>query len=128
MRILIAVLVLLLALPVGAQRWVQHNENEVIAFYYDPTTIRFTGQFHRVWELQDFKNVRGDHGKSSLTLWEIDCADERMRSLSDLTLRERMGKGDTVRQATHSPPHQWWYVPPGQPHATLLNVVCARRK
>jgi hypothetical protein len=126
--LLLAPLLLLLALPVGAQNWVRYAENEVIDYYFDPSTIRMRSQFLRVWTLSDYKKGDGFHGRSSLVLWELDCTDERVRQIASEGRLERMGKGVSMKRATISPVPDWDYAAPGGPEARLLKQVCAGRK
>ncbi len=146
--LLLAPLLLLLALPVEAQNWVRYGVDEAgRTLYYEPSTIQVIGQHTRVWQLYDHKRtvvssknpevaavearLAAMGGPSTLLLTEFDCKESRTRYLAANVHNEGMGKGAAFSLKTFSsgdPAFRWQFIPPGDPYAVLLKLVCARGK
>jgi hypothetical protein len=145
---LLAPLLLLLALPAGAQNWVRYGVDAAgRTLYYEPSTIQVIGQHTRVWQLYDHKRtvvssknpevaavearIATMGAPSELLLTEFDCKEARTRYLASTIHDLGMGKGaviSSVTYASNSKGFQWQFISPGHPYAVLLKLVCARGK
>lgn len=122
-----AVLILLLiavASPVWAEWSKIFHEVDGKTHYIDLSTIRKNGQFVKVWELADLKEmILGI--SSAAFLKEYDCKEERERILSSNPFSGKMGSGDRVllpRLPNEWKPNEWQYILPGREITSSL--VC----
>ena len=116
-----AVLILLLiavASPVWAEWSKIFHEVDGKTLYIDLSTIRKNGQFVKVWELVDFKEM--ELGISSAAfLKEYDCKEERERILSSNPFSGKMGSGDRILLRV---PNEWQFILPNR--EIISSFVC----
>ncbi len=127
MRTGIAVLMMLLAMPVGAaeaQRWEVYATTSESSHYLDPETFRVTGHTRRIWLLVDYFKPRGEV-RSGRMLMELDCKEGRSRFLSSAVLSGQMGQGRVVANADSAT--DWRFVPPSTPEELLQKLLCAAK-
>src|SRR4051794_1507593 len=74
--------VLMLATTSAWADWIKYEEDGEVVFYVDLATIHTSGDFRRVWELQDDKEGGPDGKLSRRLLSEYDCKGERVRILA----------------------------------------------
>ena len=121
MRLIVALLLLTLTVPAWAE-WLKYAEDKEVVFYYDPTTIKKTGNLRRVWEIEDLKKRPTDGESSSHMMFEYDCKEQRYRGLSFRTHSEPMASGKIIFR--HDKPSTWRDVVPNSGRATILQIVC----
>lgn len=121
MRLILTLLLLTFAAPAWAE-WVKYDENDDMVYYYDPTTIKKSGQFRRVWTIQDLKQRHKDGALSMLGLRENDCKEERTRYLSVSGHSERMARGKVL--GIENVAGKWAYIAPGTIGAAVMKIVC----
>jgi hypothetical protein len=98
MRIILYFPIAVVAAPAWAE-WVAVSESNDLVAYIEPASIRKTGHFRKVWQVQDLKQ-RDEHGAMSRRLLiEYDCKDERFRVLATSTHSEPMAAGKTLVSA-----------------------------
>lgn len=125
MRNVIAVLLVLLAMPAVGQEWVQVGESDRYDYYIDQGSIRVNGNLRRAWLLWYYKERQRGGFYSSRGLDEFDCAEERSRSLQGDFYSEPMLKGELLHRFTE--PRPWEFVAPGTNGKAILDFVCAWR-
>jgi hypothetical protein len=139
MRAGIAVLLIVLAMPAGAQNWLRYGDaaDSTATFYYDPSTVRVNGSMRRVWQLQDLKEPgwslqepKSRAVQSRKALSEFDCKGERHRTLAFSEFSGPLGMGSLVASDTFDPPPGvgWQFVAPASMGNTLFKLVCAAKK
>ncbi len=97
--------------------------------YYDPSTVRVVGKSLIVWTLYDYatpQKDREDTFQTEVTRIEVDCRGDRTRELAQAKYAGRMSEGNAVSSAVLH--EEWLPVFPNSIDATLLDVVCKRRK
>ena len=108
-----------------AQNWVFVTGNSNTAdFYIDADSIKQIGTNHRIWMLQDFKKRLGNGGLSAMVLREIDCNEERIRSLQYTFFDDNMLKGKMMRTTTLA--REWEFVSPNSMNKDVMDVVCKK--
>ena len=127
--LLLAPLLLLLALPVGAQEWKAFSQVPGEETHYiDLSSIRVTGHMRRVWTLADLSSRNQYGAQSQRSLVEVDCKEQRIRALTYAELAEPMGRGKVLRSENFDPPDRWFFAVPGSTGAHLVRTVCAVKK
>jgi hypothetical protein len=129
MRLLLVILLFLSSAPAFAE-WVAVSSiaQTGISVYVDPVTSHRKGNLVKMWHLLDFENVEtvaGDSYLSSKTLYEYDCAKERMRQLGFTWFSGNMGNGKVV--ATNSHESKWTPVGPGKVAQVLWKLTCSKK-
>ena len=128
MGIWIAVLLMLLAMPAGAQEWRKYSSSTQGDRYFDVRSVRAIGHMRRVWTVLDLSK-RGPIGELSLrSLNEVDCKEQRARMLALTTFSESMARGDVLFSASGSTSEPWEFLAPGTVGEDLLQAVCPERK
>lgn len=122
MRMLLCLLALV-AVPAWAE-WEKVSESDDTTFYIDPATVRKSGNFRKVWRMQDRKQLDKRGVMSRRMLTEYDCKEARDRTLSHSAHSEPMGKGSVLVAGQGSA--TWDFVPPDTPAADTLKRVCAK--
>lgn len=115
-----------------AQQWVRVGEDQSGNVHYiDFSTIRKTGHMRRFWQLIDLVKPEkfGDRSekfgdRSYLALRELDCKEERARTLQGDFFRGQMAGGE--RSSGFNSPSEWFYVAPGTAGETQMKFVCSR--
>jgi len=105
-----AAVFLFLAVPLPALAdWVQWSTNpqSKVTFYYDPASIKKTGNLARMTIMFDFDKPEKEGGKlysSLVELGEYDCKSSRLRVVRSTWHPERMGKGKGTASITRPEP------------------------
>lgn len=92
--------------------------------YYDPATVRRTGDKVKMWHLHDFKGtqVSADKTYSSSKNWvEYDCASAQRRTLYFSWNAKNMDAGETVYRM--DVPSEWRPVAPRSIAEMLMRVA-----
>ena len=88
-------MLLLAAMSTGAiAEWVRLWGNDVLEGYVNPDSIRKKGKNVVTQNMFDFKKpweYNGNEYRSSVVLFEFDCAEERARSLESIFYAENKG-------------------------------------
>ena len=123
MRVVLTLLLMLSVAPAWAD-WAKVSEEDGIAFYIDPSTVRKIGNLRRVGGLQDLTQNGFAGALSRRTLEEYDCVEMKTRIVSFSDHSGRMGNGEILRW--FKPPVAWATTPPGTRAAAILANVCAK--
>ena len=88
---------LLIAMSTGAAaEWVRLWGNDVLEGYVEPDSIRIKGKNVVTQNMFDMKKVseyNGNEYRSSVVLYEFDCAEERARSLESIFYADSKVRG-----------------------------------
>ena len=93
--------------------------------YIDFATIRKDGNLRKVWKLTNSKQRDTDGVMSRLTKTEIDCKQERYKTLALSTHTEQMAGGTTIKNLGEDP-YGWSEIPPGSFIWAVMETVCAK--
>ncbi len=122
-------MLLLAAMSTGAMaEWVRLWGTDVLEGYVDPDSIRKKGKNVVTQNMFDFKKpweYNGNEYRSSVVLFEFDCAEERARSLESIFYAESKGDGAIVD--SWSSPNAWKVVFPATPLNSFMNYACENR-
>jgi hypothetical protein len=125
MKKLLATLLILCAGPVWAE-WVQYSVNDQgEKFFFDPSTIRGK-TIKKVWMKQELLSKNEFGWLSYRALNEVDCANERVRSLGATGFSKPKLSGDAVHNFTFPDP-SWRYVAPESVDKELFNRTCGTK-
>jgi hypothetical protein len=125
-----AVLMMLLAVvsSSAAAEWVVVSDSDAAVTYVDVDTIRKNGNLVIMWTLYDFKTARvaaaGKPYLSSRSETELDCGEEKIRTLAFFWHSRNMGKGEVV--TSDSFPEKWEPIPPGSAGKRLWQIACEK--
>jgi hypothetical protein len=128
MRLVLILLGLLLVQPVWAGwRRIDIASDNSFAIYIDYATLRKTDKGRRMWTLFDYETPQQPikdepEFKSEKVLYEFDCANDQLRSLTMVGYAEEMGAGDTTHQVNR--PGKWVYSVPQSMSASLMKAAC----
>jgi hypothetical protein len=118
---------LLLTTPLisSAQNWTYVTGNDSAAdFYVDADSIKKAGSTRRFWVLQDMKKPTPNASKSAKTLREIDCTDEKFRSLQYTFFSGKMVTGKLISTTTNA--SDWHFIEPGSMDKDVMDFVCKK--
>jgi hypothetical protein len=107
-----------------AQQWVRVSETDTFVGHIDSSTIRKDGHMRRFWMIQDLAKPDKEGDRSYLALWEINCKEERIRSLQVDYFRGQMATDQ--RSGGRNSPLEWAYVAPGSVADAQMKFVCSR--
>jgi hypothetical protein len=123
---------LILAAASAWAEWAKVSEAGDTVFYVDPASIVDQGGFRRVSVTEDFASRDPGVARSRRVLYEIDCALERLRSLSITEYSDPMGQGNDM--GSWEGESGWLPVaaltgsnlPPRTPYRQIVRFVCSR--
>jgi hypothetical protein len=124
------ILMLLLAVVSSSAmaEWVDAAANGTQRLYYDPATIRKTGDVVKMWHLHDYSEARDLAGKKYMSLRvlsEFDCWKNEFRIFNETYHSENMAGGDVL--STVSGPTKWQPVPRGSFNEILKKIACGKK-
>lgn len=120
-------LIALLGLPPDAEAaWVPlvSTDDATATVYVDQETVTSRGAIRRFWDLHDLKNAGSDGERSRSWLREVDCANERYRTLAVMTLSGPMGTGELLNRWNLEP--KWELIAEGTIAEAQQQAVCAQ--
>jgi len=130
-RIALPALLILAATSAWAE-WAKVSEAGDTVFYVDPGSIADQGGFRRVSVMEDFASRDAGGARSQRVVYEVDCALERLRSVSITDYPDPMGQGNDM--ASWEGESNWLSVaaltgsniPPRTPYRSIVRFVCSR--
>jgi hypothetical protein len=128
-RLLLITLLVLSSGPAYAE-WVAIGEDaqEGVTLYVDLYTVRRNEDLVKMWYLLDYKTVQTvlqDSYLSKKTQAQLDCAEERIRSLAATIFSGNIGTGKVVY--TDSDEGKWAAVVPGSLGQIMWNLACGKQ-
>lgn len=111
-----------------AADWQVLTEHEGFVDYVDVASIKKKENVRAVWRLRSYKSTQTDASKpyrSTKTLWEYDCKNERGRATYVIGYSDEMGGGLNVMSGTDSSGN-WTPIIPETIGETALKAVCNR--
>src|SRR4029450_7363706 len=111
---------------------VKVSEATDTVYYLDQASISDKGKFRRVSVIQDYAKQEPSGVRSRRVLYEIDCTEERLRSIAGMEHSDSMAQGNSVNSWERE--SEWLYVAPRTgsriasrtPYRSILKFVCAR--
>jgi hypothetical protein len=122
-KVVVTLLILLFAHPAWAE-WVRYDQSPLVSSYYDPTTVKKSGNMVRVWVLTDLV-ARLDGQWSRRALKEFDCKEKRNRTLQQTSFSGAMMSGEIDSKYSFVRAGEWKDISSGSPRATLREIVCS---
>jgi hypothetical protein len=105
-----------------AQDWTPVAENQKgTKFFVSDGSVRMVNAYRRAWVMMDFEKSETEM-RSAKMLWEVDCAEERKRSLTVSAYSGQMGTGDNLY--AQNQPSDWEYLVPGTSGSDVLEMIC----
>lgn len=100
---------------------------ELQTVYFDPTTIRREGDLVAIWQLTDYKWMRGGargtpRFLSTIIHKQFDCADKRLRLLAYREFTHSMATGEASWGYVDT--DMWLPVEPDSINHALWEIVC----
>jgi hypothetical protein len=125
--------IVLLLLLAGVSRsamaeWVDAGANGTQRLYYDPATIKKTGDMVKLWHLHDYSEAKDLAGKKYMSLRvlsEFDCWQNEFRIFNETYHADNMAGGDVL--STVSGPSKWQPVPRGSFNEILKKIACGKK-
>lgn len=114
---IISVWLLLCFSPCFAE-WVRVYDD----FYFDPASIKRTGDISRAWILQD---KAGNEAPSIVTLREYNCREEKVRILQKEHYLKNMGAGEPLKITPTQT--EWVYINPMYVDHVVFEKACQPR-
>jgi len=105
--------------------WVRLWGNDVLEGYVDTDSIRKKGKnvvTQNMFDLKKASEYNGNEYRSTVYLYEFDCAEERARSLESIWYADNKGAGAIVD--SWSSPYAWKPVLPATPLESFMNFAC----
>ena len=112
----------------AAAEWVAVGRNETDTLYADPATIRRAGNMVKMWILFDYKTPRdvdNNRYRSTREQIEVDCNEERERTLAASYHAGNMAKGEVIHVS--SGPDEWHPVAPGSAAEVMWKFACGKQ-
>jgi hypothetical protein len=105
--------------------WVRLWGNDVLEGYVDPASIRKKGKnvvTQNMFDLKKPSEYLGNEYRSSVVLYEFNCAEEQARSLESIFYADGKVEGAIVDSG--STPYAWHRVFPETPLASFMMYAC----
>ena len=127
MKKLIAGLALSLLGAVAHAQWIEiTNNSSGVIFFVDPTSKKRTGDFVRLWSIQNLSRAGIFEGKAYLSLKifeQFNCKEELSRMTSVLVFSGQMGAGEVVA-TEHKANAEWLPVAPDTAGQDVFRYAC----
>ena len=131
MRPILSAIFLLVATSTWADL-VKVSEATDTVYYLDSASISDKDKFRRVSVIQDYAKQEPSGARSRRVLYEIDCTEERLRSIAGMEHSDSMAQGNSVNSWERE--SEWLYVAPRTgssiasrtPYRPILKFVCSR--
>ena len=131
MRAILSAVLLLVATSTWADL-VKVSEATDTVYYLDSASISDKDKFRRVSVIQDYAKQETSGARSRRVLYEIDCTEERLRSIAGTEHSDSMAQGNSVNSWERA--SEWLYVAPRTgssiasrtPYRPILKSVCSR--
>ena len=132
MRAVLPTLLILLAATSASANVVKVTEVGGTTYYVDSASVSGKNNIRRVPVIHDYATPEGDGVRSRRVVYEIECAGERLRSVSINEYSTSMAQGTSMRSAERE--SDWLYVtpvtgsslPPRTPLKSIVKFVCSR--
>lgn len=117
-----------LACVAGPPQWLSISVSDDSALFIDTANIRRRGATVEAWLLTNFNapkdGLLGSY-QSNISLWSLDCANERITVKANIWYREKSGRGQTVFSAdTGSSAGDPTHIVPGSIGDVVSHYLC----
>lgn len=132
MRVVLSTLLILLAASPACADPVKVTEAGGTAYYVESESISSKGNVQRASVVHDYAKPESGGVRSRRVMYEINCAAERLRSVSATEHSEPMAQGGVVNSWERE--SDWLYVAPitgssipaRTPYRPIVKFVCSR--
>jgi len=93
-------------------------------FYVDYSSVKRIGSYLRAWVMTDRSQPNKFGNLSSKDLFEIDCSQGRLRSITWISYAGNMGSG-AVKNSINTT-SEWEYASPGDINDAIVKKICSR--
>ena len=113
-------------LSAEAATWVLFNRTAEVTRYFDSSTIRKRGNMAKIWVLTDIQKSRPGvpNMRSLMSQAEIDCMDERMRTVAAYEYPDQMGKGQVTTMQLDADWSNWAPIIPDSEGVQMMRAAC----
>jgi hypothetical protein len=129
MRVMIAVCALaFISFSANAAEWKIIWKADSVTHLINPSRTTKIGPIAKFWEQQNFlPNKAGGRGSSILLHREIDCANQRHRTLAFKGYKEPYLEGSVwISESFYNVPNAWEYIEPSSVEEVFMREVCKR--
>ena len=103
---------------------VHSDSNKNAKHYFDPTTVRQSGdRYKKVWILSSYNEKQKGGYQSLKTFYEFDCGTDRARSYTMLLYSGVMAAGNTIG-AHHDELKEWFEYPETSFFKQIAATIC----
>lgn len=111
--------------PVAHAEWIKVFENiRGTTSYVDTDSIQASGQYRKVWELQNYKTPASNGMLSMKMRKEYDCKEELTKLISFTAYKGTMGTGDLL--GTVNSPDEWQPISKNPGGKGAFRYVCEK--
>jgi hypothetical protein len=124
-KCLLVLVLLLTAVPIQAG-WIGVDiaGKSGEAHYFDPGTIRKDGQFRKIWVLSSYDEKQKGGHHAVKTLYEMDCALNKVRSITMLMYPDKKAAGKVIG-AHHEESTDWSSFSANSIFRQIAGTICA---
>lgn len=109
--------------PIANAEWIKVFENiRGTTSYVDTDSIQASGQYRKVWELQNYKTPASNGMLSMKMRKEYDCKEEMTKLISFTAYKGIMGRGDVL--GTVNSPDEWQPISKNPGGKGAFRYVC----
>jgi hypothetical protein len=126
MRNFILIMVLSVVSGSAMAEWSEIQNNDLAIYYIDWSTVRTDGNIKKFWMLVDYKAPKtiGKISFMSIKLQEeIDCKEEKARTIYSIFFSQRLGNGESV---TSLDAENWTPIVPGSITSVMFSGFCPK--
>ncbi|MDP1559210.1 MAG: hypothetical protein Q8K59_09530 [Nitrosomonas sp.] len=126
-KLLLTISLLVVVTPTQAE-WVRTGADTAqgVIHYFDSETMQKEDHFRKVWALSSHDEMQIGGYHSVKTLFEFDCAEERVRSQTMLLYSGVKASGDVVGAHHKEEPEDWFDFPPDSIFNVISTIVCTK--
>lgn len=132
MRKVLVTIFLAMAAGQASAEWTLFESDESSSSYFDKDRVVRSAETVKMWFLFDSSRSNALDGKdllrhsSSMSLFEFDCRERRVRTLQGAAYQGRMGTGQVAFKTDQ--PAEWSYVAPNGYNEGRLKIACAKTR
>lgn len=121
----LSVFLLLIAATAAQAEWISVDAaaKPGETHYFDPQTLQKNAQFRKIWILSSYDNKQKGGYHAAKSLYEFDCAHEKVRSITLLLYPDKKASGAVIG-AHHEESQDWFGFSPHSIFRHIAEIVC----